>query len=188
MKIILIVLSLTLMSCAYSPQQLSINPVVGGYNERYGNNRPVTIVVEDQRQNKDVGTRGGVYENTSVISLVNNLDSAVAVAAIAKLAAEGFMVNSLQKDTAVLKIIIDRLDYDIPKDLVAKKVNLEALLRVEASYAGETYHGQYKTQETKQTVITPTMKQNEKMINGLLSTTLQRLFSDPKLKTFLSNI
>lgn len=188
MKIILFVFSLTLMSCAYSPQQLSINPVVGGYSESYGNNRAVTVVVEDLRQNKDVGTRGGVYDDTSVISLVNNLDQAVAAAAIAKLAAEGFMVNSLQKDTAVLKIIIDRLSYDIPKNSFAKKVELEAVLRVEASYTGENYHAQYKTQETKQTVITPTMKQNEKMINGLLSVTLERLFSDPKLKTFLSNI
>lgn len=188
MKIMFFALSLALMSCAYSPQQLSINPVVGGYNESYGNNRPVTVVVDDRRQNKDVGSRGGVYDNTSVISLANNLDSAVAVAAVGKLAAEGFMVNSLQKDTAVLKIIIDRLNYDIAKDFGAKKVKLEALLRVEASYAGESYRGEYKTEETKQTVITPTMKQNEKMINGLLSATLQRLFSDPKLKAFLSNI
>jgi len=176
------------MSCAYSPQQLAINPVIGGISENYGNSRAVSIVVEDRREKKEVGTRGGVYENTSVISLANNLDAAIATAATAKLATEGFVVNSLEKDTAIVKIIIESLSYDIPKELVTKKVMLEALLTVEASYAGETYHGRYKTQETKQTVITPTMKQNEQMINDLLSTTLQRLFSDPKLKSFLRNI
>jgi len=183
----LVLLSL-LEACAYSPQQLTLNPTIGGFDEPYGNSRAVAIVVEDQRSEKTLGTRGGVYEQTSVITLANSLEQSVGRAATAKFATQGFVVNSLAGQPATIKIIIDKLSYDVPVDNMVKKVLLAASLRVQASSGGATYTGQYHTESEHPTVVTPSMKKNEKIVNELLSATLRRLFEDPKLKAFLSNI
>lgn len=189
MKVIIsAVLSVLLSACAYSPQQINISPVIDLVSESYGAGRPVNISVEDARENKTLGSRGGIYEETSLITLKNSLTEAIASVTRAKLATQGFNVNSNDPDAAAVKIKIEKLSYDLPKDSIGKKVMLESILSVEASLGGENYTGRYKTNSERQTVITPTMGRNEEMINTLLSDTLVRLFSDPKLKAFLSNI
>lgn len=182
------VLSVLLSACAYSPQQIIIDPAIDLKSENYGAGRPVNVSVEDVRENKVLGSRGGIYEKTSLITIKNNLTEAIAGAARAKLATQGFNVNSDDQNAAAVKIKIEKLSYDLPKDSMMKKVSLESILSVEASMGGESYTGRYKTNSERQTVITPTMGRNQEMVNTLLSDTLVRLFSDPKLKAFLSNI
>ncbi len=187
-RLISILIFSFLASCAYSPQQITINPVMAIDGENYGAGRPVTVSVDDGRVNKELGSRGGIYKDTSLITIANSLTEAVGRAAQARLATQGFSVNSGAADSANIKIIIDELSYDVPDQSVGKKVLLKAILSVEASAGGESYTGRYRTNSERQTVVTPTMGRNEKMINDLLSETLLRLFSDPKLKAFLSNI
>lgn len=177
-----------LAACAYSPQQITIKPELAVAGDNYGNSRPLAILVEDGRSIKELGSRGGVYKDTSVITIGNSITTAISRLAEAQLASQGFNINSNQADVAQLKIIIDELTYDVPEQSVGKKVLLKAVLRAEATSGGETYTGRYRSNSERQTVITPTMASNEKMINGLLSDTLLRLFTDPKLKAFLSNI
>lgn len=188
MKIFMMAFTVMLAACAYSPQQITINPVINTDAESYGNGRAVNVVVEDGRQQKTLGSRGGIYKDTSVITINNSLTEAIARAAQAKLAVQGFNINSAAEDTATLKIIVDELSYDVPEQSVGKKVMLAAVLKLEAEAGSQSYSGRYKTNAERQTVVTPRMSQNEEMINTLLSDTLVRLFSDPKLKAFLSNI
>ena len=56
------------------------------------------------------------------------------------------------------------------------------------SAGNERYTGQYKSSTERKTVVTPSMESNEEMVNAIISSTLNRLFADPKLKAFLSNI
>ncbi|MFA7553959.1 MAG: YajG family lipoprotein [Spongiibacteraceae bacterium] len=189
MKNIILSMSLLLLvACAYSPQQITISPKVDTSVESFGNGRVVTVAAEDGRANKALGTRGGIYKETSVITIANDIALAVARAAEARLAVEGFNVHSDDADVAHLKIIIDKLTYDTPDQSVGKKVLLSASLKVVGTAGGETFTGQYTSNSERQTVITPSMARNEEMINTLLSDTLARMFADPKLKAFLSNI
>ena len=181
---------LLVSACAYSPQQLTINPVIDTTDQPYGNGRSVAVLVEDARSEKVLGSRGGTYKDTSVITIANDLAEAVAGAARAKLAVQGFNVNANNSELpgAQLKIIIDQLGYQMPEQSLRKKVLLSSVLRVEASAGNETYTGRYDTETEKQTLVTPNMEKNQTMINEVLSETLERLFADEKLKTFLSNI
>lgn len=188
MKYISIAVALLLAACAYSPQQITVNPQINTSAENYGNGRVVNVVVEDGRANKALGSRGGIYKDTSLITISNSLTDAIGRAAAANLAVQGFTVNSTDDNAALIKIIVDELSYDIPEQSVGKKVLLSAVLKLEVSAGGESYSGKYQTKSERQTVVTPTMGRNEEMINTLLSDTLQRLFSDAKLKAFLSNI
>ena len=189
MKNILTLITISLVvACAYSPQQIMINPDVDTSAEDYGRGRPVHVVVEDGRAVKELGSRGGVYKDTSMITIGNSITDAVAAAAEARLAIQGFNTNSIDTDTATIKIIIDSLTYDTPVQSVGKKVKLDAILKLEVTADSEIYTGQYKSSTERQTVVTPSMERNEEMVNAILSSTLDRLFSDPALKVFLNNI
>lgn len=177
-----------LVGCAYSPQQIMINPDVDTSAEDYGRGRPVHVVVEDGRAVKELGSRGGVYKDTSLITIGNSITEAIAGAAEARLAAQGFNTNSSDADTVTIKIIIDSLSYDTPVQSVGKKVKLDAILKLEMTAGKEIYTGQYKSSTERQTVVTPSMNRNEEMVNTILSSTLNRLFSDPKMKAFLDNL
>ena len=181
-----LVVALLVSACAYSPQQLTVSPTIETADEAYGNGRSLALTVEDARSTKTLGSRGGAYKETSLISIQNNLAEAIAGAARAKLAVQGFNVNS--DSAAQLNIIIDQLDYQTPKQSLGKKVLLETVMRVEAKAGGETFTGRYNTQTEKQLVITPDIEKNTALVNEVLSTTLERLFADEKLKAFLRNL
>ena len=187
-KTLLLITLFLLVACAYSPQQITINPSVDTSAEDYGLGRSVQIVVEDHRAVKELGSRGGVYKDTSLITIGNSITEAIAGAAEARLAIQGFNTNSIDADAATVKIIIDSLSYDTPVQSVGKKIKLDAILKLEMTAGNELYTGQYKSSTERKTVVTPSMESNEEMVNAIISSTLNRLFADPKLKAFLSNI
>ena len=76
-KSLLIVLIAFLAGCAYSPQQITVNPVINTETESYGAGRGLTVSVEDARSNKELGSRGGAYKDTSLITIDNSLEEAI---------------------------------------------------------------------------------------------------------------
>jgi len=187
-KVLLLVVVTLLAACAYSPQQITVSPVINTETESYGAGRGLTVSVEDARNSKELGSRGGAYKDTSLITIGNDLEEAVKRAAKAELAVQGFNVNTTETETPNVNIIINTLKYDIPMQAVGKTIYLEMVLQVVATAGKETYTGNYKTNSSRETALTPSMAQNEEMVNDILSKTLLRLFSDPELKAFLSNI
>lgn len=179
---------LCVAACAYSPQQITVDPIIASAGERYGNGRPVSVVVEDRRENKVLGTRGGAYPETSTITIGNSLTGAIARSAEATLAAQGFSVNSSVEPQFEMKILVDELVYDKAEGSMTGEVNLKSVLSVELSAGGETYTGRYQTSSQRQLIVVASENKNTQLINEILSQTLQRLFADPKVKAFISNI
>ncbi len=184
----LMVVGLLLVACAYSPQQIVVSPNLGNDGERYGNSRPIAVAAEDNRPVKELGSRGGVYSETSLISISNNLAEAVARSAEAKLATQGFSINSDQTPAANLNITVESLTYNAVDDSVGQKLELSAVVKAQLSSGTETFNGTYKSRFEKTAVVAPSIATNEKMVNDLLSDTLNRMFADPKFQAFLSNI
>ena len=63
------VTSLTLVGCAHSPQQLSPQPKLTAQLAPVGRGQPVVVRVVDGRPGPTLGTRGGMYPETSAISV-----------------------------------------------------------------------------------------------------------------------
>src|SRR3990167_8568831 len=63
------VASLTLVGCAHSPQQLSPQPKLNSPLTAVGQGQPVVVRVADGRPSPVLGTRGGLYPETSAISV-----------------------------------------------------------------------------------------------------------------------
>ena len=59
--------SLTLAGCVHSPQQLSPQPVLNTQLAAVGRGQPVVVRVVDGRPSPVLGTRGGMYPETSAI-------------------------------------------------------------------------------------------------------------------------
>ena len=61
--------TLTLVGCAHSPQQLSPQPKLTTQLAPVGRGQPVVVRVVDGRPSPTLGTRGGMYPETSAISV-----------------------------------------------------------------------------------------------------------------------
>lgn len=63
------VAGLTLTGCAHSPQQLSPEPKLTTQLPAVGRGQPVVVRVVDGRPSPTLGTRGGLYPETSAITV-----------------------------------------------------------------------------------------------------------------------
>ncbi|MET0378482.1 MAG: YajG family lipoprotein [Spongiibacteraceae bacterium] len=190
-KLLQIVVSMSiavwLAACAYSPQQLNVQPVLTiGSGESFGNGRPIAVSASDQRSNKVLGNLGGVYANSSTITIANDLDSALSRAANGLLATQGFVVNSADPSAVQLNIIVENITYATPAEGMGATVKLHSTLRAEGVKGGETFSGRYESDSERRMVSKPDAKENEKLVSDLLSNTLRRMFEDPRLREFLT--
>jgi uncharacterized lipoprotein len=174
-------------ACAYSPQQLDVQPVLTiGSGEAFGNGRPVLVSASDQRANRVLGNLGGVYGDSSTITIRNDLESAMTRAANGLLATQGFVVNSPDPAAVQLNIVIENITYELPATNVGTTVKLHATLRAEGTRGGETFSGRYESDAERRMVSKPDAKDNEKLVSELMSNTLRRMFEDPRLRAFLT--
>ena len=74
-------LSVLVAGCAVSPQTITIVPQTNLSGPFYGQGRTLTIEVEDRRASSVLGSRGGVYESSSVITIANDINAALRLAA-----------------------------------------------------------------------------------------------------------
>ena len=74
-------LSLIMGGCAVSPQSVVLYPQATLTGPLYGQGRTMTIQVEDRRSSSVLGSRGGIYETSSVISISNDISAALLAAA-----------------------------------------------------------------------------------------------------------
>lgn len=176
-----------LSACAYSPQQLNVQPVLTiGDGDAFGNGRPVLVSASDQRSERVLGKLGGVYADSSTITIKNDLESALTRAANGLLATQGFVVNSPDASAVQMNIIVESITYELPETSVGTTVKLHSTLRAEGSKGGETFSGRYESDSERRMVSKPDAADNEKLVSELLSNTLKRMFEDPRLRAFLT--
>lgn len=186
--VVLVAAAALATACAHSPQQLNVQPAFTATGESFGNGSAVLVSASDQRQNRVLGTLGGLYGASTTITIVNDLESAMVRATNGLLAANGFVVNSPDSNAAQLTVVIEDIRYeDNSKDKLGKDVKMTAALRAEALKGGASFSGRYQTNAQYRSVTTPDTKDNEKRVNDLLQQTLERMFQDPQLRAFLLN-
>ncbi|WP_373077807.1 YajG family lipoprotein [Zhongshania sp.] len=186
LKTCVLAASVWLTACASSPQAIQIAPQFTAPSARIGNNSPVHVRVSDQRQNKVLGSRGGTYRETSVVTLANDLSLAVEKPLAKHMAAMGYDTDSLRADTADLHVIFESLVYNHPKeDGVGYDMDMLAVVNVMASRGNERYEGRYRVKRKQKFFNAPSESHNAELVNGLVVEVLNSMFEDPKLVGFL---
>jgi uncharacterized lipoprotein len=174
------------MSCALSPQQVTIKPDITVPVAPYGRGEGINISVEDRRSSTVIGTRGGVYGDTSTIEIGNDYRTEIAYALANAFTRWNFkpQVNGKEGDAIQFTLALTELSY-VPDRTVAGKVAMKAVIAVEIKYGGRTYRGDYSANGELVYVTVPTSRRNNAEINKILNLALQKMFDDQGLIKFL---
>lgn len=178
-------LSLFLSACAVSPQSVVLQPQASITGPMYGQGRALTINIKDQRSSSILGSRGGVYENSSTISISNDINSALLVAAQQSATQLGFDGTS-SAAPAHLTLILEKLSYDTLYNNLIYTVSLDAKITLITTVGGSSHTGHYQTQRSHKFSRLPDAQKNQEIINEVLSTSLGRGLSDLSLANFLA--
>jgi len=177
---LLTVSSLTLVGCAHSPQQLSPQPKLTSQLAAVGHGQPVTVRVVDGRPSPTLGTRGGLYPETSAIS-VQGSDLLPKLQAQAEAAVRllGFTPTPNGVNAPQLTVTLADLKYQSPKEgLYVTEATIGATFRADVQNNGRSYSGRYAASLDQRFGMAPNQETNTKLVGDVLSDALTRLFQD----------
>lgn len=175
------VASLSLAGCAHSPQQLSPQPKLTQQLAPVGHGQPVVVRVVDGRASQSLGTRGGMYPETSTIT-VNGNDVVPKLQAQAEAAVRllGFTPTPNAGNVPQLTVTLAELKYQSPKDkMYVTEATIGATFRADVSNANRRYSGRYGASLDQRFGMAPNQETNTKLVSDVLSDALTRLFKDP---------
>ena len=180
-----LVMATLLSACAQSPQRIVVAPTLTMTGDMTGNGRAIIVSASDQRDNKVLGSLGGVYGDTATLTIGNSLEQALTQAANGLLAAQGYVVNSPDPGALQLTIVAEKITYQKLEQPVGSAVKLTATLRADVTKGGEIFTGRYTSESEHRGAVRPNREDNEEYVNALLSETLKRMFGDNRLREFL---
>jgi uncharacterized lipoprotein len=183
------VTSLTLVGCANSPQQLSPQPRLNAQLAPVGQGQPVVVRVVDGRGSQTLGTRGGLYPETSVVSVSGN-DVVPKLQAQAEAAVRllGFTPSGNSGSAPQLTLTLVELKYQSPKDkMYVTNATISATFKADVRGNSGTYSGRYGSSLDQSFGMAPNQETNTKLVSDVLSDALTRVFKDVTIGRTLAN-
>lgn len=175
--------TLALSGCALSPQQLNPDPVFKGQPVAVGQGQPVVVKVVDGRQSTELGTRGGLYSETSSIT-VRSQDVIPKLQTQAEAAVRllGFTPSPNAYNAPTLTLTLAELKYQSPKEgLYVTEATIGATFRVDVQNSSNRYTGRYGASLDQRFGMAPNQQTNTKLVSDVLSDALDRVFKDPTI-------
>lgn len=174
---------LTLVGCAHSPQNLQPQPKLLAPLTAVGQGQPVVVRVVDGRQSPVLGTRGGLYPETSAIS-VEGKDVLPRLQAEAEAAVRllGFTPSPNAYNAPQLTITLAELKYQSPKEgMYVTEADISASIRADVQGGSRRYTGRYGASLNQRFGTAPNQQTNTKLVGDVLSDALTRAFKDPTI-------
>lgn len=185
-SVFLSLILLSLASCALSPQQMNLTPSLSVTSAGYGNQRTINVLVEDHRSSPVIGTRGGIYPNTSTIEIGNDYCHETARVIAEALRRWDFQpqLNGTDPDAVRLVLGIEKISYYPDSNPALGKMHIAVTLSLAVDKGKQRYQGQYSANGEMAYVVASASK-NEDRINEIFDLALQKAFSDKGLIEFL---
>ena len=182
------VLGMSLVGCAHSPQQLDPNPKLNGTINPVGQGQPVVVRVVDARPSPTLGTRGGLYPETSAVIVPSaNVIPKLQAQTEAAVRLLGFTPSPNAYNAPQLTLTLAELKYQSPKEgLYVTEANIGATLKIEVQNAGKRYNGRYGASLNQRFGMAPNEQTNTKLVSDVLSDALTRAFKDPTIGQVLA--
>jgi uncharacterized lipoprotein len=146
------------------------------------------VKVVDGRPSPTLGTRGGLYPETSAIS-VASADIVPKLQAQAEAAVRllGFTPSPNALNAPQVTVTLVELKYQSPKEgLYVTEATIGATFRSDVSNANRRYSGRYGASLDQRFGMAPNQDTNTKLVSDVLSDALTRLFKDPTIGQILS--
>jgi uncharacterized lipoprotein len=182
------VFSLALSGCALSPQSLNPQPRLNVQLTAVGQGQPVQVKVVDGRGSQQLGTRGGLYPETSAITVSSqNILPKLQAQTEAGVRLLGFTPSPNAFNAPQITLTLVELSYQSPKDgLYVTEANLKSVVRVDVQNSRRRYSGRYGSTLNQRFGMAPNQATNTKLVSEVLSDALTRAFKDPTIGQLLA--
>lgn len=176
-----------LAGCAQlSPQQVEFKPAIEQSSVPRGTGAGILVNVTDRRTSTVIGQRGGTYADSSSITASNELRRLIEDLAEEVLTQGGYRLDGSSVDMQ-MSIYLDELSYQLEDlDAVRKRATAAARVSVEVFRDRSNYSNSYRAQRSIETFRYPSPERNDELLNRVLETALNRMFSDAGLENFLN--
>jgi uncharacterized lipoprotein len=180
------VLALATAACARSPQIVVLSPQLSGPPGKIAVPRTVELSVRDDRSSKVIGSRGGLYAETSTIVTEGDIAPGLTSLLTGKLEQQGYTVVPPNSGGEVkFSVELEKLSYETGGSVLTE-IKLAAAVDVTATRGGETLSSGYETKHTEEFATAPNDKKNSELINMVLGRTLDAMLGDKELRDFMS--
>ncbi len=178
---------LLISACALSPQVIDVSPTLQVEMSAAQNKiNPITVVVNDSRPSNQLGSRGGVYSDTALLTTNQDMTTEIRAALVGAFESIGFSVSNNLTPTG-LNVSILELSYNNQKKTAVNSVTVRAVVKVECRNQQYSMENEYTITDSQDYIKLPSDKENVNIVNSTLSTALNRMFQDEKLFSCLSN-
>jgi uncharacterized lipoprotein len=179
-------LGLAPWSSAGEPQVVVLLPDLTGPPGEIAAPRTVELSVRDDRDNKVIGSRGGVFIANFIINSEDDISPGLTELLAQELERQGYTVIAPGSGGEVrLSVALQELNYDM-QGTVVSKVNLTSSVEVTCSKGGDTLTSRYGTKQKEEFAFAPNAAKNSELINMVLAKSLDRMLADKELREFMS--
>ncbi|WP_444902288.1 YajG family lipoprotein [Microbulbifer sp. SSSA007] len=183
-KLLLFIGALFLAGCAHSPLQIQLEPHVQVASESLGSGHSLSVRGINELPNGGLGSLGGVYAETSQVSIGNDAGEAIASGLRQGFANWSFRITDTAPEVQVVAKLV-KLTYNSPNTVYTTTIDTSAEIHLEVTAGAASYFATYSTSGKDRNLVKPSREEVQTRVNGLLSATLQKIFDDEKLKNFL---
>lgn len=180
----LVFTSLLFGGCAMSPQQVAVAPDIAVEAGKPVSTSVIGLTVYDERPSVILGSRGGVYSETSMISTGADFIANIRAATEQALQQLGLKVSATE-NAPQFQLYIDRLTYDV-LDSYLHNIEIKAAAHVVVIHGSQRFTGRYSSDLNQKLPTAPSNKKNDEMVNQVMDDMLVRVFQDESLREFLS--
>ncbi|WP_193075860.1 YajG family lipoprotein [Pseudomonas sp. FME51] len=176
-------LAVVLSGCAHSPQQLNVTPSVTIPLSQVARQQPVVLTVQDSRSSPVMGTRGGLYPDSSNLTISDQTVPHLRQQVEQALGKLGFQVVPEGTPNAnSLVVSLAELSYESPKEGVyVTQADIGAAFSAEARSTNQRYNGRYSASAQHRFGYAPNQATNTRLVTEVMSGALSRIFKDPEI-------
>lgn len=180
-------LAMVLVGCAHSPQQLNVTPTVTIALNPVARQQPVAVTVRDGRASQVLGTRGGLYPDSSNLTISQQTLPHVRQQVEQALGRLGFRVVPEGTPNAnSLVVSLADLSYVSPAEGVyVTQADVSAVFAAEARSMNQKYNGRYSASAQHRFGYAPNQATNTRLVTEVMSDALTRVFKDSEILRIL---
>ncbi|WLD59586.1 YajG family lipoprotein [Salinispirillum sp. LH 10-3-1] len=173
--------------CAVSPQQITVEPRSEANFSGSGAGTSINLQVRDNRGTTALGSLGGTYPETSMLTTSNDVAADLNNLLRQKLTAAGYVVTPNNADFNLV-VSLNELSYEYgTAAVVAREVQtvVELAFRAENASGMSYREGRFRTPRTQPRATRPTPEENKAFLEEVLTETIDRLLAHQPLVEFL---
>lgn len=189
-QILILIASLLLLGgCStFQPHQINLKSIHPEISSQHNLSDSIKIEVESQdlRSSPLLGFRISRLSDRAEVNLPLPATKALTEAAKVALVKLGATPATTDNGTAKITVRLEELSYTATQKTL-QAVDLSVTIQINAEQYNETFSGSYTTDKQYQYATTPSLQDNEQMVNEVIALSISRAFNDPKLISFLKN-